>query len=241
MTRINASIPVEELSYKHLLAEHHEIKRVCARLRKQIQMKKFDDIPAPFNIFNKFGEIVFKELFWLDKGKFTLNRYFQIHNKCKKRGFNVTDFNNSWDIYKQKPEFFNNHIPTEEQIQIIKDRIALRIKQANDQKKTMKMLIFLFIFIFITLFSFGQKIYITKAKYEADFSVYVTKSEYNCNLKVFVTKNRYEVKNDLYSGIWFYTDKKYESDFVIYFTFVEYDADFKICYVNTKQKAGKTK
>ena len=29
MTRINAGIPVVELSRAHLLAEHREIKRVC--------------------------------------------------------------------------------------------------------------------------------------------------------------------------------------------------------------------
>ena len=135
MTRINAGIPVESLSSKHLIAEHREIKRICSRLKKRIQKNKFDDIPAPFHTYNDNGDVVLKELFWLDKGKFTLTRYLQIYEECKKRGFNMTNFSNSWEIYKEKPEFFNDHIPTPYQIQIIKDRIELKNRISIERKR----------------------------------------------------------------------------------------------------------
>jgi deoxyribonuclease (pyrimidine dimer) len=122
MTRINCSIPVESLNDKHLMAEHREIKRVCFRLDQRLKSNKFDDIPAPFSEIKK-GEIVFKELFWLDKGKFTLTRYKKIHNECKRRGFKMSDFSDNWEIYKQKPEYFNDYTPTDEQNNMIQQRI----------------------------------------------------------------------------------------------------------------------
>ena len=125
MTRINCNIPVETLSDKHLIAEHREIKRICFRLKTRLQKNKFNDIPSPFSVI-KNGEIVFKELFWLDKGKFTFDRYIKIHKECLRRGFNVTDFSQNWEIYKSKPEYFNDYIPTEEQNTMILERIKMR-------------------------------------------------------------------------------------------------------------------
>jgi deoxyribonuclease (pyrimidine dimer) len=126
MTRINCGIPVQSLSDKHLLAEHREIKRICFRLSVRLLQNKFNDIPAYFSS-TKNGRVIFKELFWLDKGKYTLNRYLQIYNECKRRGFNVTDFSSNWAIYRRKPEFFNDYQPTEEQISMIRERIKERI------------------------------------------------------------------------------------------------------------------
>ena len=36
MTRINANIPVRNLTDQHLLAEHREIKRVCNRFKQRV-------------------------------------------------------------------------------------------------------------------------------------------------------------------------------------------------------------
>lgn len=137
MTRINSGIPVESLSGKHLLAEHREIKRICSRLRKRLESNhSFNDIPAPFFEI-KDNQVKLKELFWMDKGKYTLIRYFQIYKECKKRGYNVTDFSSSWEIYNKKLDFFNDYIPTEEHIQIIKDRILYK-NYLSEQKKLAK-------------------------------------------------------------------------------------------------------
>jgi len=127
MTRINCGIPVQSLSDKHLLAEHREIKRICFRLSVRLSSNNFQDIPTDFSVV-KNGKIVFKELFWLDKGKYTLNRYNQIYNECLRRGFKVTDFSSNWEIYKKKPEFFKDYNPTEEQISMIQKRINEKLK-----------------------------------------------------------------------------------------------------------------
>jgi deoxyribonuclease (pyrimidine dimer) len=128
MTRINCGIPVQSLSDKHLLAEHREIKRICFRLSVRLLQDKFNDIPADFSS-TKNGRVIFKELFWLDKGKYTLKRYKELHIECLQRGFNVTDFSKNWEIYKRKPEFFKDYQPTEEQISMIRERINERSKK----------------------------------------------------------------------------------------------------------------
>jgi hypothetical protein len=125
MTRINCSIPVVTLNNRHLMAEHREIKRVCYRLKQRLESGKFSDIPAPFHEM-KGDVIAFKELFWLDKGEFTLKRYKQLYDECKLRGFNVTDYSENWNIYKLKPEYFKDYAPTDEQNQMIQNRIDER-------------------------------------------------------------------------------------------------------------------
>lgn len=126
MTRINAGIPVSELSDKHLLAEHREIKRVCHRLKQRLETDKFSDIPTPFHVIKPNGVIAFKELFWLDKGKYTYFRYRQIYEECKKRGFNITNYADNWGVYSSKTEYWNDYEPTTEQVQMIRNRIAER-------------------------------------------------------------------------------------------------------------------
>lgn len=129
MTRINAGIPVSELTRQHLLAEHREIKRICNRLSERLKRGKFDDIPAPFHEIKPNGEIKFKELFWLDKGKYTFNRYNQIYNECLKRKYNVTYYGGNWEIYRKKLEYWNDYQPNQEQIAMIRQRINDRIKK----------------------------------------------------------------------------------------------------------------
>jgi hypothetical protein len=127
MTRINAGILVSELTDKHLLAEHREIKRVCHRLSERCKSNKFSDIPTPFHVVKPNGVIAFKELFWLDKGKYTYLRYLQLYEECKNRGFNVTNFGSNWRVYYNKPKYWNDYEPTIEQVQMIKDRITERL------------------------------------------------------------------------------------------------------------------
>lgn len=127
MTRINAGIPIKGLSDKHLLAEHREIKRVCKLLNDRITKNNFDGIPGNFH--EMIGDrIVFRTLFWLDKGEYTLTRYCQIRKECRNRGFTVTDFSRNWSVYAHKPEFFNDYTPTSDQIEMIQQRIDERTK-----------------------------------------------------------------------------------------------------------------
>jgi hypothetical protein len=52
------------------------------------------DIPEAFKLGTGH------ELFFVNKPEYTLNRYNELYTECKKRGFNVTDWSDKWDIYK---------------------------------------------------------------------------------------------------------------------------------------------
>lgn len=134
MTRINAGIPVTELSREHLLAEHREIKRVCYRLRQRLLKNKFNDVPSPFHEVKPDGTVKFKELFWLDKGEYTYLRYLQIRDECCRRGYNVQSYADNWRVYSQKPEYWNDYVPTEEQVSLIRERIAERSKPKKNTR-----------------------------------------------------------------------------------------------------------
>jgi hypothetical protein len=121
MTRINASLNIKSLSDEHLLAEHREIKRICNRFKQRIANNNFSGIPLEF----KLGKG--HELFFLDKGEFTLKRYNLIHDECLLRKFNVQNFANNWKIYYLYPKYFNDWIPTEKETGLIKQRIKQNI------------------------------------------------------------------------------------------------------------------
>ncbi len=124
MTRIDVH-PPKMLCDQHLLSNHREIKRICNRLRQRIVKNKFDDIPTPFYEHDKDR---FKELFWLDKGKWTYNRYLELWEECVVRGFNVTDFSGNWEVYKEKPTFNGNFEPTYVHYNLLENRIMNRMK-----------------------------------------------------------------------------------------------------------------
>jgi hypothetical protein len=125
MTRINIGIPVRELTRAHLLAEHREIKRVCYRLAQRLTKNKFDDIPASFYEI-KNGKIAFKELFWLDKGLYTYQRYLQIRDECSRRNYQIQSYADNWRIYAKKPEYWNDYVPTPEQVAMMRQRINMK-------------------------------------------------------------------------------------------------------------------
>lgn len=93
MTRINADIPVEKLTDQHLLAEHREIKRIT-------KGELSPNAPVHFKLGS--GHV----LFFRDKRGYCLERYWLIHEECKRRGFDVTDFTSNWeglDLGEWKP------------------------------------------------------------------------------------------------------------------------------------------
>lgn len=132
MTRINSGLSPSVLTDEHLLAEHREIKRICnlylVRRIKQINGGKVTPIPKEFSLGK--GHV----LFFIDKQNFTSHRYKCIHLECKLRGFNVTNYINSWEVYGQsitsakgKPEY----VPAKAHIQLVVSRIIDNIKTGN--------------------------------------------------------------------------------------------------------------
>jgi deoxyribonuclease (pyrimidine dimer) len=123
MTRINSNISIKRLTDEHLLAEHREIKRLPACLRKAIQCKSINTIPNKF----KLGAGHVK--FFLDKQKFIYNRYKNIHEELINRGFSIEDYSNNWKEFIGT-KYFNDYKPTDEEYELLKQRISERIKSS---------------------------------------------------------------------------------------------------------------
>ena len=96
MTRINFGVKVKHLTDEHLLAEHREIKRVPKAYLKALESGSINRVPERFCL--GAGHV----LFFIDKPRYTLNRYMRIHRECLRRGFNVEDYSDSWDCYPRR-------------------------------------------------------------------------------------------------------------------------------------------
>lgn len=125
MTRINCGIPPAELTDKHLMAEHREIKRIPNCINKgRFSMK---GQPSTFTLGTGHVKFFYDKLLYLKK------RYEQLYLECKRRKFNVTDYSECWD---KVPEHLNNdYIPTDFDRILIRERIIERLKTAKIKNK----------------------------------------------------------------------------------------------------------
>lgn len=113
MTRINVGILPQELSNRHLLAEHREIKRIPNLIRKG--RYRLESVPPTFRLGQ--GHVAF----FYDKLKFLHKRYQELHMECLKRGFNVQDYNQAWENLP-KP-LLGDYLPSLEDRKIILERL----------------------------------------------------------------------------------------------------------------------
>ena len=119
MTRINVGIPPAELTDKHLLAEHREIKRIPNCIAKG--RYNMDGIPDRF----KLGKGHVK--FFYNKLEYLFLRYVKLHLECKYRGFNVQNYSKAWDNLPE--ELLNHYEPTDVDRQIIRQRINEKLNK----------------------------------------------------------------------------------------------------------------
>lgn len=119
MTRINCGIPVEELTDKHLIAEHREIKRIPNCISKG----KYSMVGQPKEFTLGTGHVKF----FYDKLFYLKNRYEDIYKECLKRNFNVTYYGDSWNDVPIS--LMNDYIPTEKDRKIIRHRILERLNK----------------------------------------------------------------------------------------------------------------
>ena len=128
MTRINANIPVKNLTDQHLLAEHREIKRVCNRFKQRLA-KGEQHVHQTHDFCLGKGH----EIFFIDKGMFTYLRYCELFEECDKRGFDVTSFHDCWTAYRpyKGNKFYKYHYFTESDNDLIRERIATRLAESN--------------------------------------------------------------------------------------------------------------
>lgn len=127
MTRINAAIPVKCLTDEHLKSEHREIKRICFNFGVRKLKNKFDDIPKRFTLGT--GHVIF----FIDKPKFTFNRYYELYLECKYRNFNVQNWEKNWDIYDNTRFINNGYTPTERDRDLLIERISGILETSTQQ------------------------------------------------------------------------------------------------------------
>ena len=113
MTRINVGVKPSELTGKHLLAEHREIKRIPNCIKKG--RYKMTGIPNKFKLGTGHVKFFYNKLLFLK------NRYIKIYNECKKRKYNVTNYINCWNDLPA--ELMNDYTPISADRKIILQRI----------------------------------------------------------------------------------------------------------------------
>jgi deoxyribonuclease (pyrimidine dimer) len=125
MTRINVGIPATNLTNKHLIAEHREIKRIPNVVSKG----RYNLKTAPKEFTLGTGHVSF---FYTRLG-YLKNRYVELYNECKRRGFNVQNYEDCWNGVP--PELMGDYTPTERDVQIIKERIEDRLRNPIAKQK----------------------------------------------------------------------------------------------------------
>ena len=125
MTRINIGVPPRELTNKHLIAEHREIKRIPNVISKGKYNLK--SVPPKFTLGK--GHVSF----FYDKLEYLRERYVSLYNECIARGYNVQNYENCWDGVPK--ELMNKYTPTEEDIKIVSERIADRLANPISKQK----------------------------------------------------------------------------------------------------------
>ena len=119
MTRINVGLLPSELSDKHLMAEHREIKRIPNCIKKG--RYNLDGIPDEFKLGTGHVKFFYNKLEYLHI------RYIALYNECLNRKFKVTDYNEAFEDLP--PELYNDYIETEKDRQLILDRIEERLSK----------------------------------------------------------------------------------------------------------------
>ena len=118
MTRINC-VPVQELCNKHLFAEWRELPRIKSYVSKSINKGlNVLDIP-PHYVLGK-GHVKF----FYNKLSFLIKRYDELTKELLDRGYNIEK---SELIMEGLPNWFNDWVPTQEDIMLNRHRIKERM------------------------------------------------------------------------------------------------------------------
>lgn len=119
MTRINVGIKPVELTNKHLIAEHREIKRIPNAIRKG--KYNINGQPKEFKLGTGHVKFFYDKLAYLHK------RYVKLYKECKKRGFNVQYYGDAWDDVPI--DMYNDWKPTTQDVAIIRERIREKLSK----------------------------------------------------------------------------------------------------------------
>lgn len=121
MVRINLINP-RYLADQHLIAEYNEILMLVSHTRKHPPKSK---TKIPQNYVLGRGHINF----FKNKLGYLKKRHEELKTEMKKRGFRV---NKTVDLSGIRKELHQNYIPLKQDLEIIKKRIAWKIKKKPD-------------------------------------------------------------------------------------------------------------
>lgn len=118
MTRINAGYPVKQLTGKHLMAEHREIKRIPNAVKKGKAVIK--DIPKDFCLGPGHVKFFYNKQLYLKK------RYEELYKEAISRGYKPTYYGDCWNDIPE--HLMNDWVPTTESKLLIEQRIKERLE-----------------------------------------------------------------------------------------------------------------
>ena len=128
MTRINV-VPVQELHYKHLIAEAREITRVFAITRNNQR----DILGGRKVIPNGYTLGTGHVIFFCNKLQYITERYQQLTQEMLNRGYHPNPINVKDLLDGIHPKMYNSYVPTDEAIKINRQRINERLKQMESR------------------------------------------------------------------------------------------------------------
>ena len=133
MTRINLVNP-SELTDQHLIAEYREIFMVAGSLNRTLNSKigyKKDRVPKRYTLNS--GHVYF----FYNKGKYLHNRYHELIDEMKRRGFQPDKSRVFPTKVFKDNGLYNDWTPTIEDYKIIRERIQQKIDmKPNWYRKT---------------------------------------------------------------------------------------------------------
>lgn len=129
MTRINCGILPTELTKKHLIAEHREIKRIPNCVSKG----RFSLKNQPPNFKLGIGHVKF----FYNKLGYLKKRYEELYTECVKRNINVQYYGNSWNNISI--DMMNDYCPTDYDRELVRKRILENLTNAKSVKKINKL------------------------------------------------------------------------------------------------------
>lgn len=127
MTRINLVDPAE-LTDQHLVAEYREIFMVGPALQRTLKSK---DGLTPEKIPEKFTLNRGHVSYFYNKGLYLHKRYRQLREEMQRRGMNP-DPERKFKTWQFPPELYQDWTPSEEDKEIVRQRIRQRISERPD-------------------------------------------------------------------------------------------------------------
>jgi hypothetical protein len=120
MTRINVA-PVQELHYKHLVAEYRELPR-CFSLVRKGQGKRKWNIPKEYVLGSGHVSFFYDKLGWL------VQRYEALVEEMRVRGYNPTPIPSNQLVDGISEHYRGMWTPTAEAVKLNRQRINERLE-----------------------------------------------------------------------------------------------------------------